>query len=148
MDMFSAYGIAFVMNEGANRRLRTRSKSKGATGGGGFWFPFAFRASAFLRHFRQTITSPEVLDSVADVPENTLQAIALQRSTGTIACIEEKLAARDAGVAMSDSVIRGVLASICYNVRFDERAARLMFGKGSLTAVSLFQWTVIKPESI
>ncbi|KAL2845525.1 hypothetical protein BJX68DRAFT_269054 [Aspergillus pseudodeflectus] len=126
MDMFSAYGIAFVMNEGANRRLRSRSKSKGATGGGGFWFPFAFRASAFLRHFRQTIISPEVLDSVTDVPENTLQAIALQRSTGTIACIEEKLAARDAGVATSDSVIRGVLASICYNfVSMDCDQARI-----------------------
>jgi hypothetical protein len=55
MDMFSAYGIAFVMTEGANRRLR--SNSKGLTGGGDFWFPFAFRALEFLRHFRETIIS-------------------------------------------------------------------------------------------
>ncbi|KAL3439957.1 hypothetical protein BJX65DRAFT_315267 [Aspergillus insuetus] len=113
MDMFSAYGIAFVMTEGANRRLR--SNSKGLTGGGGFWFPFAFRASEFLRHFRETIIGPEVLDSAAHLPGNTFHAIALQRSIGTIACIEEKLAARDEDIAMSDSVIRGVLASICYN---------------------------------
>ncbi|KAJ0425358.1 hypothetical protein BJY00DRAFT_308106 [Aspergillus carlsbadensis] len=115
MDMFSAYGIAFVINEGANRRSRSKPQSRNASATGGFWFPFAFRSSGFLRHFRSTLFSPEVLDSVIDSPGNNFHAIALQRSMGTIACIEEKLAAKESGVATSNSVIRGVLASICYN---------------------------------
>ncbi|KAL2802445.1 hypothetical protein BJX63DRAFT_437861 [Aspergillus granulosus] len=108
MDMFSAYGIAFVVNEG---RRRT---TKGDVAGG-FWFPFAFRASEFLRHFRHILTSPEMLAAVAHVSEKKFQAIALERSTGTIACIEAKLATRDTGITTANNVIRGVLASICYN---------------------------------
>jgi hypothetical protein len=146
MDMFSAYGIAFVMTEGANRRLRSKSesRSKEVTLEGGFWFPFAFRASAFLRHFRTTIISPQVLDATVDVPGNTFHAIALQRSIGTITCIEEKLAAKDRVIATSDSVIRGVLASICYNVGYNGVPGNPGI-KDSLTVCSLFQWTSIKP---
>ncbi|KAL3491654.1 hypothetical protein BJX62DRAFT_236920 [Aspergillus germanicus] len=136
MDMFSAYGIAFVLNEGANRRSKLRPKSNGSGVTGGFWFPFAFRASEFLRHFKTTIISPEVLDSTVDVPGNTFQAIALQRSIGTIACIEKKLAAGDEGVATSNSVIRGVLASICYNFVSNDFDQALIHMKGLRQLVS------------
>ncbi|KAL4866853.1 hypothetical protein BDV12DRAFT_198827 [Aspergillus spectabilis] len=123
MGMFSAYGIALILSEGKNRRAKDDLAS-------GFWFPFAFRASKFLGHFQQTLTSPDMLAAAACIPGNKFQMIALQRSSGTITCLETIIANTDLSIATANSVIQAVLASISYNFVCSEFAQALTHIKG------------------
>lgn len=83
-----------------------------------FWFPFAFRQSAFLQHYQQIFTSPEVLIPLYRRSAGELRSLALERSLVTIQCVETRLASSDASSATSDDVINAVLAMIAYNVSF------------------------------
>ncbi|KAL5335118.1 hypothetical protein BJX70DRAFT_401903 [Aspergillus crustosus] len=123
MDMFSAYGISLIVSEGKNRRANDNLAT-------GFWFPFAFRASRFLGHFRQTLTSPNMLAAAAYAPENKFQMIALQRFTGTIACLETIISSPNLGIATANRVLQAVLASICYNFVCSEFTQALTHIKG------------------
>ncbi|KIA75682.1 hypothetical protein HK57_00543 [Aspergillus ustus] len=102
MDMFSAYGIAFVVSEGRRRMGRSNNKSE-------------TKQHAVSSSSGRTLTSPEMLSAVARAPEKRFDTIALERSIGTVACIEAKLAHADSSVATAERVVRGVIASICYN---------------------------------
>lgn len=83
-----------------------------------FWFPFAFKKSAFLRHYQRIFTSPDILVPLYRSSAGELRSLALERSLETIQCVESRLASSDVSRATSDSVIHAVLAMICYNVSF------------------------------
>ncbi|KAL4938877.1 hypothetical protein BDV06DRAFT_225559 [Aspergillus oleicola] len=121
MDMFSAYGIAFVVSEGKNLIAKRRGP-----GTGGFWFPFAFGSSVFLHHFQDVLTSPEMLASITVNLGKRFETIALRRVSGTISCLGRILSDTDRRRVTAKDVIRGVLACICYNlVSSDFSQARL-----------------------
>ncbi|KLO79828.1 uncharacterized protein LW93_7272 [Fusarium fujikuroi] len=107
-DSFSAYGFTLIMTTGQNAMSGTYLTNT-------FWSPFAFRKSAFLKHYQQIFSSPEVLVPLYRQSSLQLKAMALERSLMTIQCIESRLASSDTSWATSDSVISAVLALICYN---------------------------------
>ncbi|CCT65616.1 uncharacterized protein FFB20_07809 [Fusarium fujikuroi] len=107
-DSFSAYGFTLIMTTGQNAMSGTYLTNT-------FWSPFAFRKSAFLKHYQQIFSSPEVLVPLYRQSSLELKAMALERSLMTIQCIESRLASSDTSWATSDSVISAVLALICYN---------------------------------
>ncbi|KAL2272942.1 hypothetical protein FJTKL_05699 [Diaporthe vaccinii] len=80
-----------------------------------FWFPFAFRKSAFLQHYQQIFTSPDVLIPLYRKSARELRSLALERSLETIQCVESRLASSNASSATSESIINAVLALVCYN---------------------------------
>ncbi|TVY79837.1 hypothetical protein Focb16_v009302 [Fusarium oxysporum f. sp. cubense] len=107
-DSFSAYGFTLIMATGKNAISGTYSANT-------FWSPFAFRKSAFLKHYQQIFSSPDVLIPLYRRSSLELKSIALERSLMTIQCIESRLTSSDTSWATSDSVISAVLALICYN---------------------------------
>ncbi|EWY99388.1 hypothetical protein FOYG_03440 [Fusarium oxysporum NRRL 32931] len=107
-DSFSAYGFTLIMATGKNAMSGTYSANT-------FWSPFAFRKSAFLKHYQQIFSSPDVLIPLYRRSSLELKSIALERSLMTIQCIESRLTSSDTSWATSDSVISAVLALICYN---------------------------------
>ncbi|KAG4276762.1 hypothetical protein FPRO04_01260 [Fusarium proliferatum] len=107
-DSFSAYGFTLIMTTGQNAMSGTYLTNT-------FWSPFAFRKSAFLKHYQQIFSSPEVLVPLYRQSSLELKAMALERSLMTIQCIESRLASSDTSWATSDSVVSAVLALICYN---------------------------------
>ncbi|KAK2733173.1 hypothetical protein FQN55_003711 [Onygenales sp. PD_40] len=107
-DWFSAYGFTLIMVAGRNAMGSTGSTNT-------FWFPFAFRQSAFLHHYQQIFTSPNVLIPLYRRSARQLRSLALERSLETIQCIESRLSSSDASSATSDSVLHAVLALVCYN---------------------------------
>ncbi|KAF5712863.1 hypothetical protein FMUND_8141 [Fusarium mundagurra] len=107
-DSFSAYGFTLIMTTGKNAMSDTYLANT-------FWSPFAFRKSAFLKHYQQIFSSTDVLIQLYRQSSLELKSIALERSLMTIQCIESTLTSSDASWATSDSVISAVLAIICYN---------------------------------
>ncbi|KAK3047060.1 hypothetical protein LTR09_011485 [Extremus antarcticus] len=107
-DWFSAYGFTLIMVAGKNAMGSAHSTST-------FWFPFAFRNSAFLQHYQQIFTSPDVLIPLYRRSAGELQSLALERSLVTIQCVQSRLASSNASSATSDDVINAVLAMVCYN---------------------------------
>ncbi|KAK2602916.1 hypothetical protein N8I77_009413 [Diaporthe amygdali] len=107
-DWFSAYGFTLIMVAGKNAMSSACSTNT-------FWFPFAFKKSAFLQHYRQIFTSPDVLIPLYRGSAGELRSLALERSLVTIQCVESRLASSNASSATSDSVINAVLALVCYN---------------------------------
>ncbi|KAM7215031.1 hypothetical protein V8F06_009557 [Rhypophila decipiens] len=107
-DWFSAYGFALIMVAGRNALCSTSSTNT-------FWFPFAFRQSAFLDHYQQIFTSPDVLIPLYRRSARELRSLSLQRSLETIQCVESRISSSDAASATSDSVLHAVLALVCYN---------------------------------
>ena len=130
-DWFSAYGFTLIMVAGRNamgsskdtqvlHRLRFSplllTYWNTACSTNTFWFPFAFRTSAFLHHYQQIFTSPNVLIPLYRRSTRELQSLALERSLETIQCVESRLSSSDVSRATSDSVLHAVLALVCYNV--------------------------------
>lgn len=107
-DSFSAYGFTLIMVAGRNAMGSTCSTNT-------FWFPFAFRKSAFLCHYQQIFTSPNVLIPLYRRSARELRSLGLERSLETIQCVESRLSSSDASSATSDSVLYAVLALVCYN---------------------------------
>ncbi|KAH6630696.1 hypothetical protein B0J18DRAFT_421937 [Chaetomium sp. MPI-SDFR-AT-0129] len=136
MDVFSAYGLSLLAAEG--KRLLLRSNADDALTSEGFSFPFAFTSSVFLRHFRAIgiFSDPSVLKGIYHQSSGKVKVMALERSIGTISCIEAALANPSFELATADRVISAVLSVICYNLlslEFDQ--ARLhLDGLGSLIA--------------
>ncbi|KAI0869189.1 hypothetical protein GGS24DRAFT_512418 [Hypoxylon argillaceum] len=89
MDMFSAYGIMLMLNEGRNLASTDRSTES-------FIFPFAFQKSGYPTRFK---------------------VMALQRSLGTIACIESGLAGTNLEKPSTERIILAIIAVISFNVR-------------------------------
>ncbi|KAF4446397.1 hypothetical protein F53441_9965 [Fusarium austroafricanum] len=87
-DSFSAYGFTLIMAVGKNSMGPTHSTDT-------FWFPFAFRKSAFLRHYQQMFASPDVLIPLYHRSARELTSLALERSLMTIQCVESRLASAD-----------------------------------------------------
>ncbi|KAF4338538.1 hypothetical protein FBEOM_7577 [Fusarium beomiforme] len=126
-DSFSAYGFTLIMVTGKNAMspgeclgvfsdLKTCVKSQDTAGSTNtFWFPFAFRKSAFLQHYQQMFTSPDILIPLYLRSARELESLALERSLITIQCIESRLASQNTRWATSVSVISAVLALVCYN---------------------------------
>jgi len=111
MDTFSAYGISLLAAEG--KRLLCNADAWTSEG---FTFPFAFTSSAFLRHFRAIFSNPSVLKGIYHQSSARIRVMALERSLGTISCIEATVANPSFDVATADRVISAVLSVICYNV--------------------------------
>ncbi|KAF5628177.1 uncharacterized protein FTJAE_8929 [Fusarium tjaetaba] len=107
-DSFSAYGFTLIMTTGKNAMSGTYLANT-------FWSPFAFRKSAFLKHYQRIFSSPDVLIQLYRQSSLGLKSLALERSLMTIQCIESRLVSSDTSWATSDSVISAVLAIICYN---------------------------------
>ncbi|KAF5564359.1 hypothetical protein FPHYL_4783 [Fusarium phyllophilum] len=108
-DSFSAYGFTLIMTTGKNVMSGTYLTNA-------FWSPFAFRKSAFLKHYQQIFSSPDLLVQLYRQSSLELKSIALERSLITIQCIESRLTSSDPSWATSDSGISAVLALICYNL--------------------------------
>ena len=106
MDMFSAYGIILMMRE--SRALATKSMNT-------FWFPFALK-SQFIREHQDIFSDRNILANLHMESTAKFEHLALARASGTIACIESRLASHDSCIATSNAVISGVSAIICYNV--------------------------------
>ena len=131
-DWFSAYGFTLMMVAGKNamgsgkdtqvfRRVGFCPLAKSwntASSTDTFWFPFAFRKSAFLQHYQQIFTSPDVLIPLYRRSARELRSLALERALVTIQCVQSRVASSDASSATSDDVINAVLAMVCYNVSF------------------------------
>lgn len=111
MDTFSAYGISLLAAEGKRLLCNTDALTSE-----GFSFPFAFTSSAFLRHFRAIFSDLSVLKGVYHQSSARIRVMALERSLGTISCIEATLANTSFDIATGDRVIYAVLSVICYNV--------------------------------
>lgn len=111
MDAFSAYGISLLLSEG--KTLLTLGNDSAAAS---FWFPFAFTSSAFLHHFKFIFSSAPVLKEIYHQSAARAGFMALNRSIGTVSCIEATIAKPSPHLAVGDNVIRAVLAVICYNV--------------------------------
>ncbi|KAH8909275.1 hypothetical protein BR93DRAFT_994955 [Coniochaeta sp. PMI_546] len=107
-DSFSAYGFTLIVVAGRNAMSATCSTNT-------FWFPFAFRKSAFLHHYQQIFSSPDVLIPLYRRSARELRCLALERSLETIQCVESRLSSPDTSIATSDSVLHAVLTLICYN---------------------------------
>ncbi|KAK3723218.1 hypothetical protein LTR37_001941 [Vermiconidia calcicola] len=107
-DWFSAYGFTLMMVAGKNAMGSASSTDT-------FWFPFAFRKSAFLQHYQQIFTSPDVLIPLYRRSARELRSLALERALVTIQCVQSRVASSDASSATSDDVINAVLAMVCYN---------------------------------
>lgn len=130
-DSFSAYGFTLIMVAGRNAMGSSKDTQvlhrlqfspllltywDTACSTNTFWFPFAFRKSAFLHHYQQIFTSPNVLIPLYRRSARELRSLALERSLETIQCVESRLSSSDASSATSDSVLHAVLALVCYNV--------------------------------
>ncbi|KAM0542539.1 hypothetical protein ACHAPJ_012747 [Fusarium lateritium] len=107
-DWFSAYGFTLIMVTAKNAMGSSRPTNT-------FWFPFAFKKSAFLQHYQQIFTSPDVLIPLYRRSARKLRSLALERSLVTIQCVELRIASSKTTVATSDDVISAVLALACYN---------------------------------
>ncbi|KAM7190497.1 hypothetical protein V8F33_009480 [Rhypophila sp. PSN 637] len=127
-DRFSAYGFALILVAGRNALCSTSSTNT-------FWFPFAFRQSAFLHHYQQIFTSPDVLIPLYRRSARELQALSLQRSLETIQCVESRISSSDAASATSDSVLHAVLALACYNFTSLDFDQAMIHVKGMWTVV-------------
>lgn len=116
MDTFSAYGLCLLAAEG--KRLLFRSNPEHALTSEYFSFPFAFTSSAFLRHFKAMgiFSDPSVLKGIYHQSSAKIRVMALERSIGTISCIEAALAHPNSELATADRVISAILSIICYNV--------------------------------
>ncbi|KAI0112105.1 hypothetical protein GGR51DRAFT_508062 [Nemania sp. FL0031] len=112
MDVFSAYGIMLMLIEGRNL------VSAGSTGRSteSFIFPFAFQKSAFLRHHSQLITTPDRLAGVSHEKPTRFEVMALQRSLGTISCIESGLAGTSLEKTSTERIILAIIAIISFNL--------------------------------
>ncbi|KAK3297268.1 uncharacterized protein B0H64DRAFT_121764 [Chaetomium fimeti] len=111
MDNFSAYGMSLLATEG--KRLLGNADALTSEG---FSFPFAFTSSAFLRHFRPIFSDPSVLKQIYHQSSGRVRVMALERSLGTISCIEATVAQPKIDPATADRVICAVLSIICYNL--------------------------------
>ncbi|KAK1758794.1 hypothetical protein QBC47DRAFT_293289 [Echria macrotheca] len=123
MDTFAAYGLSLLAAEG--KRLLCNADALTSEG---FLFPFAFTSSAFLRHFRAVFSDPSVLKGIYHRSSAKIRVLALERSLGTISCIEATLANTSLDLATADRVIYAVLAAICYNLlslEFDQARVHL-----------------------
>lgn len=144
-DSFSAYGFTLIMVAGKNAMSSSKTPlpsqvfceldshhvlklKDAARSTNTFWFPFAFRKSAFLHHYQQIFTSPNILIPLYWRSARELRSLALERSLMTIQCVESRLASSDMSSATSESVINAVLALVCYNVssRYGERGLELV----------------------
>ncbi|RYP59899.1 hypothetical protein DL771_010699 [Monosporascus sp. 5C6A] len=110
MDTFSAYGVTLLAAEG--KRLLGNTDALTTEG---FSFPFAFTSSAFLRHFRAIFSNPSMLKAIYHQSSARIRVMALERSLGTISCIEKTMANPSFALATGDRVIYAVLSVICYN---------------------------------
>ncbi|KAK4248630.1 hypothetical protein C7999DRAFT_40142 [Corynascus novoguineensis] len=131
MDTFSAYGISLLAAEG--KRLLCNADAWTSEG---FTFPFAFTSSAFLRHFSAIFSNSSVLKGIYHQSSGRIRVMALERSLGTISCIEATVANPSFDVATADRVISAVLSVICYNLlnlEFDQARVHLD-GLGGLIA--------------
>lgn len=108
MDVFSAYGIALLGTEPKDGSVLSTRRS--------FLFPFAFTSSAFLRHFGPLYANPALLQAVHRQSSGRARVMALERSVGTISCIEGAIANSGPDFAARDDIVRAVLAVICFNV--------------------------------
>ncbi|KAH6848223.1 hypothetical protein B0I37DRAFT_159238 [Chaetomium sp. MPI-CAGE-AT-0009] len=132
MDNFSAYGMTLLAAEG--KRLLC---SADALTSEGFSFPFAFTSSAFLRHFRPIFSDPSVLKGIYHQSSARIRVMALERSLGTISCIEATVAKPSFDLVTADRVICAVLSIICYNLlslEFDQARVHLEGLGGLITA--------------
>lgn len=111
MDPFSAYGLSLLAAEG--KRLLCNADALTCES---FSFPFAFTSSAFLGHFGAIFSDPFVLKGIYHQSSAKIRVMALERSLGTISCIEATLANPSSELAIADRVIYAVLSIICYNV--------------------------------
>ncbi|KAM7197264.1 hypothetical protein V8F33_005692 [Rhypophila sp. PSN 637] len=111
MDTFSAYGLSLLAAEG--KRLLCNADALTCEG---FSFPFAFTSSAFLRHFRAIFSDSSVLKGIYHQSSAKIRVMALERSSGTISCIEATLANPSFDLATADRVLYAVLSAICYNL--------------------------------
>ncbi|KAI0450036.1 hypothetical protein F5B21DRAFT_450166 [Xylaria acuta] len=109
MDMFSAYGIMLMLNEGRNLVSTDRSTES-------FIFPFAFQKSVFLHHYSQLITTPDRLAGVSHEKPTRFKVMALERSLGTIACIESGLAGTSLEKPSTERIILAIIAVISFNL--------------------------------
>ncbi|KAL2198262.1 hypothetical protein P885DRAFT_23188, partial [Corynascus similis CBS 632.67] len=134
MDTFSAYGIYLLAVEG--KRLLYNADALTSEG---FTFPFAFTSSAFLRRFKAIFSNPSVLKGIYHQSSTRIRVMALERSLGTISCIEATMANPSFDLATADRVISAVLSIICYNLsgahglEFDQARVHLD-GLGGLIA--------------
>ncbi|KAK0709927.1 hypothetical protein B0T26DRAFT_652587 [Lasiosphaeria miniovina] len=128
-DWFSAYGFTLIMVAGRNAMGSTSSTNT-------FWFPFAFRQSAFLHHYQQIFTSPNVLIPLYRRSARELRSLALERSLETIQCVESRLSSSDARSATSDSVLHAVLALVCYNFTSLDFDQAMIHVKGMRTVIT------------
>ncbi|KAH6632852.1 hypothetical protein F5144DRAFT_630633 [Chaetomium tenue] len=123
MDSFSAYGMSFLAAEG--KRLLGNADALTSEG---FSFPFAFTSSAFLRHFKPIFSDPSMLKGIYHRSSARIRVMALERSMGTISCIEANVAKPSFDLATADRVIYAVLSVICYNLlslEFDQARVHL-----------------------
>ncbi|KAI1425166.1 hypothetical protein F5Y12DRAFT_386581 [Xylaria sp. FL1777] len=109
MDVFSAYGIMLMLNQGRNLALTDRSTES-------FIFPLAFKKSPFLRHYSQVITTPDRLSGVSHEKPARFKVMALQRSLGTISCIESGLACTNFEKPSTERLIVAIIAMISFNL--------------------------------
>ncbi|KAI3321689.1 hypothetical protein HD806DRAFT_501744 [Xylariaceae sp. AK1471] len=109
MDVFSAYGIMLMLNKGRNLVSTDRSTAS-------FVFPFAFQKSVFLRQYGQLITTPDRLAGVSHEKPTRFKIMALQRSLGTIACIESGLAGTNLEKPSTERIILAIIAIISFNL--------------------------------
>ncbi|KAI8623506.1 hypothetical protein F5Y19DRAFT_372029 [Xylariaceae sp. FL1651] len=109
MDIFSAYGIMLMLNEGRNLVSTERSTES-------FIFPFAFQKSSFLHYYGPLITTPDRLAGVSHEKPTRFKVMALQRSLGTIACIESGLAGTSMKKPSIERIILAIIAVISFNL--------------------------------
>ncbi|KAK3369883.1 hypothetical protein B0H63DRAFT_440165 [Podospora didyma] len=122
-DWFSAYGFTLIIVAGRNALSSTCSTNT-------FWFPFAFKNSAFLHHYQQIFTLPDVIIPLYRKSARELRCLALERSLITIQCVESRLSSSDASSATSDDVLQAVLALVCYNFTSLDFDQAMMHVKG------------------
>ncbi|KAI0517577.1 hypothetical protein F5B22DRAFT_654793 [Xylaria bambusicola] len=128
-DMFSAYGIMLMLNEGRNPVSTDRSTER-------FIFPFAFQKSPFLRHYAQLIIRPGQLAGVPHEKPTRLKMMALERSMDAISCVETALAGTNLENPSTELVILAIIAVISFNLISSDRDQALLhiWGLESLIA--------------
>ncbi|KAJ3577964.1 hypothetical protein NPX13_g2603 [Xylaria arbuscula] len=109
MDVFSAYGIMLMLSQGRNLASTDRSTES-------FIFPFAFKKSQFLRHYSELITTPDRLTGVSHEKPTRFKVMALQRSLGTMSCIESGLAGTNLENISIERLMLAILALISFNL--------------------------------
>ncbi|KAI1320135.1 hypothetical protein F5Y16DRAFT_390287 [Xylariaceae sp. FL0255] len=123
MDMFSAYGIMFMLHSGRNLSAAEFPVES-------FLVPFAFQKSMFLSHYAQIFTRPDRLAGVSYERPARFKAMALQRAMGSIGCIKSKLATLDSDRAVIEHIICAVIAIISFNLISSDLEQALMHMRG------------------